>query len=1746
MWLRKKAVLSLFLVCIMHLPAYVLAQAGKNGAKIVSSSVFVNEYTVLTANANSGNTSINVVSTNLNSSGLFPSALAPGDLLLIIQMQGALIAVPDDSTYGAILNYGNCGNYEFAQVASVASATVINLSCALNKAFSATGKTQVVRVPRYSSLTINSTGIVSCPAWNGVVGGVMAAEVQGNTIINSGGSIDVSSKGFRGGALLDNVAWWGVGNFVSTLNDYGAEKGEGIAGYQLDYDALGGRYAKGAPANGGGGANSHNAGGGGGGNAGATGSWTGRGNPNISNAGWISAWNREYAGFSASTSSGGGKGGYTFSASNQDATLIGPSNSAWGGDQRADQGGRGGRPLNYSTGKIFLGGGGGSGDQNNNAGGAGGIGGGIAILLAYGDVSGAGTIRANGANGANTIGANGTDGAGGGGAGGAILVPALGAISGISISANGGAGGTQTVSFGTLEAEGPGGGGGGGYIAVSNGAITKSAAGGLNGTTNSFSLTEFPPNGATSGGSGESSAILPVFKIVVNSPQTVCTGSAATITFSTVGTPPTGTNLGWYSSSIGGTLLASGNTYTTPPITGTVIVYVGSCPGVYRQPVLLNANTVTSSFTSTTVCQGNATTFNASAGSSMGTINGWSWDFGDGSGTSTLQNPTYTYTLGGSYTVVLTATDDLGCSSVTTNTVVVNPRPGISATASPASGCLPLNVQFNNTSTNANSYTWNFGDGSATSSQTSPAHVYANAGTYTVTVTASNAAGCTSSQSFSNMVQASATPRATFTASSNTVCLGDTVRFTDASFPNGTIITSRSWNFGDGSAPSNQTNPSHAYMTAGSYLVRLTVSSATCSHDTTLTILVNPGPVVSFSSSVNVGCNPLSVSFTNTTSGAPIYSWNFGDGSPLSSTSSPSHVYAGSGTYSVTLIATQGSCADTLRVQSMIVVYPTPGASFNSASSICLGDTVFFANNSTSSGGITGYSWDFGDGSASSTASNPYHVYGAPGSYSVTLRCSTNQCTDDTVKTIVVSPAPVASFTSSLTSGCSPLNISFTNTTGGSATYSWIFGDGGTSSATSPSHTYNTSGSYDVTLIAVQGSCSDTLKRTNLISVANKPTALFTTSPQLCLGDTLFTSNNSMWNGSPSGTYVWNFGDGSPSSNLSSPFHVYQSAGTYTLSLTANSALCSDDSLLNIVVAPAPQASFSVSANSVCHPQSIQFNNTTSGSPVYNWNFGDGSPSSSLTNPSHTYSTPGTYSVTLIAAQGSCSDTLSMPGIINVLASPLADFSYTSPCINDSVVFTNLTQSQGSTISSYSWDFGDGSAAGTLQNVKHAYLNAGTYTVRLIVQSTNGCSDTISKSVTILTRPQVAFSPDVMSGCDSLTVHFNNTSTGAVLYNWNFGDGGTSTLTNPSHTFNSAGSYTVLLTAEASGGCSSSRAYVNLIVVRSTPSVQFSSSQTTICSGDCISFADLSSGGVNTWNWSFQGANPSSASNSSPANVCYPGLGVFDVSLNVSDGFCSSSTTSAGLIHVVDCSAMPVASFIASDTFICGGSCLTFVSLSLNATSWTWSFPGATPSGSSLESPMNICYQSQGIFPVSLVASNSTGSDTMQVTGFIQVFPGAVQPNISQLGDSLWSSTASSYQWYLNGIPISGATSQSLVAPLSGNYSVETWDVNGCSSLSNSRYVSLVGIEEDLRSFYLLPFPVPCHDELQLHLYSTYKGKVNMKLIDALGQEVLNLEENMSGGENHFLMNTEKLSPGVYLLRMQFGTRVIVRRIARG
>jgi hypothetical protein len=436
---------------------------------------------------------------------------------MVYQAQGASIVTTNSVTYGSISSYNNAGLYEFAFVKDVNGNTV-NLASALTNSYTAAGMTQLVKVPQYTSLVLNLGSTVTPRSWKDTVVSSIRYRMGGIVAIHTGsltnnGSITSAGLGFRGGQLdaINGSSFSSNSNVYTSTNTAAAgERGEGIAGYQAEYDGMGGRYGRGAAANGGGGGDGWNAGGGGGANGDNGSIWTGQGVMMVNGTSPLSAWALDPGyianGNSLTTSSGGGRGGYSVAFSSQNPTITAPGNTAWSGDNRREVGGIGGRPLTNinASGRIYFGGGGGAGDENNSNGGAGGNGGGIVYLIATSGIYGGGIISVKGNDGFNTTG-SGQDAPGGAGAGGSIIIKSPSVSTSQTIIANGGFGGNQNVSSG--EVEGPGGGGGGGYVAMAVSSPTPVVFGGGAGQTNSPLMPGFTYEGATGGANGQSASI---------------------------------------------------------------------------------------------------------------------------------------------------------------------------------------------------------------------------------------------------------------------------------------------------------------------------------------------------------------------------------------------------------------------------------------------------------------------------------------------------------------------------------------------------------------------------------------------------------------------------------------------------------------------------------------------------------------------------------------------------------------------------------------------------------------------------------------------------------------------------------------------------------------------------------------------------------------------------------------------------------------------------------------------------------------------------------------------------------------------------------------------------------------------------------------------------------------------------------------------------------------------------------------
>jgi hypothetical protein len=235
-----------------------------------------------------------------------------------------------------------------------------------------------------------------------------------------------------------------------------------------------------------------------------------------------------------------------------------------------------------------------------------------------------------------------------------------------------------------------------------------------------------------------------------------------------------------------------------------------------------------------------------------------------------------------------------------------------------------------------------------------------------------------------------------------------------------------------------------------------------------------------------------------------------------------------------------------------------------------------------------------------------------------------------------------------------------------------------------------------------------------------------------------------------------------------------------------------------------------------------------------------------------------------------------------------------------------------------------------------------------------------------------------------------------------------------------------------------------------------------------------------------------------------------------------TNTTLSHLIYVYH----PTALFNSSDTSFCAGQCLQFTNMSDSSTSWQWYFPGSSVPSTTVQSPQDICYSNPGMYNVTLIATNAYTSDTLFLPNFIVVNPNPVVPTITQINDTLFSSTNPayvSYQWYLNNVLISGATDTLYVAPVSGNYSVVVTDANGCS---NTADVDIVLNVHSVHDAGIVVYPNPVNDKLYIR---NDNENVSVILTDELGRTII---YQKAGEGKETVIDVSKVAAGIYTLKV--------------
>jgi gliding motility-associated-like protein len=982
--------------------------------------------------------------------------------------------------------------------------------------------------------------------------------------------------------------------------------------------------------------------------------------------------------------------------------------------------------------------------------------------------------------------------------------------------------------------------------------------------------------------------------------------------------------------------------------------------------------TVEFSLPDTVGCIPYSATFSDETVVAGGSVTLWNWDFGDGT-TSTLENPTHTYTSENSFNVLLSVTDNNGCSSN------LNKLAYATAYSSPISlfsqdkstGCsIPLVVVFTNNSTGSGlDYDWSFGNGNVSNILTPADQTYTALGSFTNRLIVTNSDGCKDTSSLAVVIEPFV---ADFSQDNSSACINETIVFSDLST---TIATTWSWDFGDGTTSSAQ-NPSHGYSTSGTYTVELvSTGPGGCTDNVIKTnvITINPPPTVVFVADDTSACQaPFTVNFTDNTTDAVSWSWNFGDGN-TSTDENPSNTYISLGNFNVSLTVTDvNGCSATLSENALVNIVP-PTVNFNSnRTSGCAPLTVDFSDLTFSNETITSWNWDFGNGNTS-TDQNPTGIYADTGSYDVTLIIvNIDGCIDSLTITdfIQVGQLPIVNFSPIDTTGCYPFTVNFYDSTSVyTDQWSWNFGDGETSLSQGPTHTYRDTGFFEVTFAAGFHGCWDTLRLDSVVEVL-LPKAEFTMTPTIgCEAPhtVVFTDDSE----GPD-SWTWSFGDGLEATTQN-PTHTYTNTGFYTAKLIVeNFTTGCADSITQVISISDRDLGFDQSDTLICETFAVQFTDTTivnSSISSWSWDFGDGGVSA-LQNPNYSYSSNGIYDVRLIITDAlGCVDTLIKTNTVVVKTPPVAEFvaDTTFGCAPLLIKFSDLSTGLNP-ILEWTWDFGDG-GTDTLQHPAYSYNGRGVFDVTLTIVDTFGCVNVLTKSSYIrptIPYPGFSFIPTL---CNNDSILFTNTSTGSdMTYVWNYGDGspGESDVS-PFHTYfinaDTTTLMSVMLTVTDSNGCDSTLTQELTI---SIPVANFGAdSLIGSCPPHLVNFSDSSSTDVVNWSWSF--GDNSSTSNLEDPEHTYTSVGNFDVSLLVENDVGCFDTLSIKPMIVVN---GPSGTFSSVTTPL---TCFKEVVFESNTTNTDSVFFIFGDGGASEGDTVNHTYASSGSYTVVMTMSDAAG-----------------------------------------------------------------------------------------------------------------------------------------------------------------------------
>lgn len=795
-------------------------------------------------------------------------------------------------------------------------------------------------------------------------------------------------------------------------------------------------------------------------------------------------------------------------------------------------------------------------------------------------------------------------------------------------------------------------------------------------------------------------------------------------------------------------------------------------------------------------CLSNPVQFTENSNPGGRTISQRFWDFGDAS-TSAIQNPSHLYSLPGSYTVKHSYVNDIGCKTDTISHVVALNNPPTAQFSVSTPNCPDQDITFTDLSAASGAgtltqWTWDFGDGSPVvirNSSTNETHRFATAGTYNVTLRVETSSGC-QSLLFSLPVTINPNPVADFNLPVACLPVG-AAQFNDLStVPGGGSVTAWNWNFGDAGTSALQ-NPLHNYSAPGPYTVSLTVTSDKGCTETKTQQLnsVYAEPVAAFNSLPEVCIGSLiGFSDASTASGSIIngWTWDFGDGTPVSNQQNPTHIYATSGSFTVSLrVSTLAGCQTVNNVATRtVVVKPLPTATMVGNTTVCLNapsPSVTFTGANGSAPFHFSYSLNGGPTQVAIANTGNTATVAVPTTASGTLTYTLQSVQETAITgciqpqsgtvTVVVKPLPTAAFSSGNVVVCrnAPMpQITFT-AANGTAPYTFEYNINGGATQTIVANAGNsvnvaaptgTAGSFVYNLLSIkEGSangCSQNVTGSIVVTVNELPTASIAGNNEVCLNapSPNVTFTGALGSAPYTFTYTINGGANqtgiSTGNTLTIPVPT-GTAGTFVYSLVevkdASSVTCSQaqTGTATVIVNPLPTADFNF-ALPACETRTISFNDASvaNAGTLNNWQWSFGDPASgaantaSTQNAAHTYATAGNYLVSLVTTSDKGCVSPVFSNTVSINARPKAGFISPEVCLTDpNAPFTDTSSIASGSITGWQWNFGDPNAiagnpnTSVLQNPTHSYSVVGPYTAQLIVTSNNGCTDTIQQAFTV-------------------------------------------------------------------------------------------------------------------------------------------------------------------------------------------------------------------------------------------------------------------------------------------------------------------------------------------------------------------------------------------------------------------------------